>query len=112
MPNPVYILTINFLFNILIKGPSILYGNAHESKNPDGTWKFECQHGEPECVGNILEVCIMQQLNWAVNMYLPVISCMEGADGPGSSAEGCVSALSSVSYGAVKKFASVSTPVH
>ena len=63
-------------------------------------------------MGNILEVCIMQQLNWDVNMYLPVISCMEGADDPVSSAKGCLSALSSVSYNAVKKCASVSTSVN
>jgi len=81
------------------------YGNAHESKNPDGSWKFDCQHGEKECLGNILEVCIMQQLNWDSDLYLPVISCMEGADNPISSARGCVSALSSVNYEAVKKCA-------
>lgn len=82
------------------------YGNAHESKNPDGTWKFDCQHGEPECVGNMLEVCIMKHLNWDTDMYLPVISCMEGADDPVASAKGCISALSSISYDAVKKCAS------
>merc|ERR1711862_678776 len=81
------------------------YGNAHESKNPDGSWKFDCQHGEKECLGNILEVCIMQQLNWDSDLYLPVISCMEGADNPISSARGCISALSSVNYEAVKKCA-------
>ena len=32
------------------------YGNAKETQNPDGTWKFECQHGEKECTGNLLEV--------------------------------------------------------
>ena len=68
----------------------------------DGSWKFECQHGEKECLGNILEVCIMQQLNWDSDMYLPVISCMEGSDDPVSSAKGCVRDLSSLSYDAVK----------
>jgi len=82
------------------------YGNAHESKNPDGTWKFQCQHGGKECMGNILEVCTMQELNWDSDMYLPVISCMEGADDPISSAKGCISALSKISYEAVKKCAS------
>ncbi|XP_023342039.1 gamma-interferon-inducible-lysosomal thiol reductase [Eurytemora carolleeae] len=32
------------------------YGNAKESQNPDGTWKFECQHGDKECTGNLIEV--------------------------------------------------------
>jgi len=78
------------------------YGNAHQTKNADGSWTFDCQHGEKECLGNILEVCIMQQLNWDSDMYLPVISCMEGSDDPVSSAKGCVRDLSSVSYDAVK----------
>ena len=68
----------------------------------DGSWKFKCQHGDKDCLRNILEVCIMQQLNWDSDMYLPVISCMEGSDDPVSSAKGCVRDLSSLSYDAVK----------
>ena len=32
------------------------YGNAKETQNPDGSWSFECQHGDAECRGNLLEV--------------------------------------------------------
>jgi len=78
------------------------YGNAHESQNPDGSWKFECQHGTDECLGNLLEVCVMAHLDWDFNSYLPVISCMEGADNPVEAARGCVKYLSNLPFKAVK----------
>jgi len=78
------------------------YGNAHQTQNKNGTWEFDCQHGDKECLGNILEVCVMKNLAWDSSLYLPVISCMEGADDPIESARGCVSALSKISYSAVK----------
>jgi len=78
------------------------YGNAHEKQKPDGSWDFECQHGSKECVGNLLEVCVMAHMDWDFQAYLPVISCMEGADNPVTATKGCLSALSTVSYSAVK----------
>merc|ERR1712012_1523397 len=78
------------------------YGNAHEKQKPDGSWDFECQHGSKECVGNLLEVCVMAHMDWDFQGYLPVISCMEGADNPVTATKGCLSALSTVSYSAVK----------
>ena len=78
------------------------YGNAHESQKPDGSWEFKCQHGKDECLGNLLEVCAMAHMNWDSNLYLPVISCMEGADSPVAAAKGCLSALSDIPYKAVK----------
>ena len=47
------------------------YGNAHESQLPDGSWKFECQHGQPECTGNIIEVCI------EVTFHISITSVIE-----------------------------------
>ncbi len=33
------------------------FGNAEESEGKEeGRWKFQCQHGPKECVGNLLEV--------------------------------------------------------
>ncbi len=32
------------------------YGNARQSRAKDGSWKFTCQHGPKECLGNVLEV--------------------------------------------------------
>jgi len=78
------------------------YGNAHETQNPDGSWKFECQHGDNECKGNLLEVCLLKHLNWDFHLYLPVINCIEGAEDPISAAEHCITKLSKVSYKEVK----------
>jgi len=66
------------------------YGNAHQSQKPDGRWEFTCQHGAPECLGNLLEVCVMKHLDMDSALFLPVISCMEGSDDPVSSVRGCV----------------------
>jgi len=82
------------------------YGNAHQSQNPDGSWSFECQHGENECLGNLLEVCVMAHTDWDFNHYLPIISCMEGADNPVEAAKGCITDLSSLPYQVVKTCAS------
>ena len=35
------------------------YGNAHEVAGPEDTWKYTCQHGPNECVGNMLEACAL-----------------------------------------------------
>jgi len=58
------------------------YGNAHQQ--PDGdSWKFECQHGPSECVGNIQQSCIVAHPNGPMNEPLDtdtqirVISCIE-----------------------------------
>jgi interferon gamma-inducible protein 30 len=34
----------------------IPYGNAQETQLASGLWQFTCQHGDNECVGNLLEV--------------------------------------------------------
>jgi len=55
------------------------YGNAHETH--DGTkWVFQCQHGEQECVGNVITTCSMDILK-NFTTYFPFILCMETAPG-------------------------------
>jgi interferon gamma-inducible protein 30 len=34
------------------------YGNAHETQS-GSKWAFTCQHGAPECQGNLIETCAM-----------------------------------------------------
>lgn len=40
------------------------FGNAMERKDPvkKDYYKFECQHGEQECIGNIIDSCVIYQL--------------------------------------------------
>ena len=87
------------------------YGNAQQSQNKDGSWNITCQHGPEECLGNLLEVCLMHYLSWDPDLYVPVISCMESADDPVMSAEGCINQLSTASYEAVKGCAKVTESV-
>ena len=49
----------------------------------------------------------MKYLDWNPDLYLPVISCMEAADDPIMSAQGCISQLSTASYDDVNKCAQV-----
>ena len=36
------------------------YGNAYQTEAGDGSWIYECQHGEPECYLNLVHVCVMK----------------------------------------------------
>ncbi|NXI42225.1 GILT reductase, partial [Galbula dea] len=51
------------------------YGNAQE-RNVSGKWQFQCQHGEEECLGNMIEACLMNEAK-DFNTYFPVIFCLE-----------------------------------
>ncbi|XP_048353676.1 gamma-interferon-inducible lysosomal thiol reductase isoform X1 [Sphaerodactylus townsendi] len=55
------------------------FGNAKETKTA-GKWKFDCQHGQEECLGNTMEACLIHLLQDVI-LYFPVIFCMEsGSD--------------------------------
>nr|XP_008169805.1 gamma-interferon-inducible lysosomal thiol reductase isoform X2 [Chrysemys picta bellii] len=64
------------------------YGNAQE-KNVSGKWQFECQHGELECKGNMIETCLMYQLK-DLDHSFPVIFCMESAGSVVENLEACL----------------------
>jgi len=73
------------------------YGNAQESKNADGSWKYTCQHGTPECIGNMWEVCAINHYNTStsanVPTWWPFFYCMEKDNKAGveSVAQSCAS---------------------
>lgn len=65
------------------------YGNAKESKSPFGKWKFVCQHGKEECVGNLIETCAFV-LEKTKTISVGFIHCMENSEKtPEKAAEAC-----------------------
>nr|AEB65934.1 interferon-gamma-inducible-lysosomal thiol reductase [Takifugu obscurus] len=61
------------------------YGNAEETY--DGhKYIFECQHGEEECLGNMIQTCLLNLTKSA----FPVIFCMESSTDAIKSAKACV----------------------
>ncbi|XP_028672010.2 gamma-interferon-inducible lysosomal thiol reductase [Erpetoichthys calabaricus] len=64
------------------------YGNAKEQF--DGKqWQFTCQHGEQECLGNLIETCLMNVLH-KPSVYIPIIFCMESSEDVVNNAEACL----------------------
>ncbi|KAK2179842.1 hypothetical protein NP493_469g00002 [Ridgeia piscesae] len=61
------------------------YGNAWE-KQSGSRWEFHCQHGAPECQGNVIQTCAIEILQ-NFKVYFPFIHCMESSeDAPSKSA--------------------------
>ncbi|XP_040910331.1 gamma-interferon-inducible lysosomal thiol reductase [Toxotes jaculatrix] len=73
------------LLNEIMTVTLVPYGNAVEK--PDGQkYTFECQHGEQECLGNMIETCLLNMTDYA----FPVIFCMESSADVIKSAKSCV----------------------
>jgi len=51
------------------------YGKASSSVVGSGGYKFECQHGEDECIGNIYHNCVVEKVK-DVSKRLDIIKCM------------------------------------
>ncbi|XP_077187623.1 gamma-interferon-inducible lysosomal thiol reductase isoform X2 [Paroedura picta] len=62
---------LNEIMNVTL----VPFGNAKETK-AEGKWHFECQHGQEECQGNMMEACLIHLLK-DFDLYFPVIFCME-----------------------------------
>ncbi|XP_031137102.1 gamma-interferon-inducible lysosomal thiol reductase [Sander lucioperca] len=77
------------LLNDIMSVTLVPYGNAQEK--PDGEkYIYECQHGELECLGNMIETCIM---NMTDDAYL-IIYCMESSADVIKAGESCVNLYS------------------
>ncbi|XP_019960891.2 gamma-interferon-inducible lysosomal thiol reductase [Paralichthys olivaceus] len=71
------------LLQEIMKVTLVPYGNAVEK--PDGKkYIFECQHGEQECLGNMIETCLMNKTD-----AFPIIFCMESSADVIKSAKSC-----------------------
>ncbi|XP_067168814.1 gamma-interferon-inducible lysosomal thiol reductase [Apteryx mantelli] len=64
------------------------YGNAQET-NVNGTWHFQCQHGPEECLGNMVEACLMHEAK-DFGTYFPVIFCLESGVSVTKDLEACL----------------------
>lgn len=47
-----------------------------QSKMPNGTWVFECQHGENECQGNKEQACALSLYQNNTSVQVRFISCV------------------------------------
>ncbi|NWT01468.1 GILT reductase, partial [Mionectes macconnelli] len=68
---PTWLLLPSEMLNITL----VPYGNAQE-RNVSGKWDFQCQHGPEECLGNMIEACLMHEAK-NFSTYFPVIFCLE-----------------------------------
>nr|AUF83055.1 interferon-gamma-inducible-lysosomal thiol reductase [Trachinotus ovatus]AWJ95314.1 GILT protein [Trachinotus ovatus] len=72
------------LLNDIMTVTLVPYGNAMEK--PEGQkFIFQCQHGEQECLGNMIETCL---INMTSNAF-PIIFCMESSSDVINSAKSC-----------------------
>ena len=51
------------------------YGNAMEIQHGN-EWDYTCQHGEEECIGNLIETCAIH-LHPNASVFFPFIHCIE-----------------------------------
>lgn len=51
------------------------YGKASTTTNPDGTYSFQCQHGQRECEANMYHACTIDLVKDNETM-LAIIDCM------------------------------------
>ncbi|KAM6041589.1 gamma-interferon-inducible lysosomal thiol reductase [Chlamydotis macqueenii] len=64
------------------------YGNAQE-RNVSGKWQFQCQHGSEECLGNMIETCLMYEAK-NFSTYFPLIFCLESGSSVTKNLEACL----------------------
>ncbi|XP_062365850.1 gamma-interferon-inducible lysosomal thiol reductase isoform X1 [Cinclus cinclus] len=64
------------------------YGNAQE-RNVSGKLDFKCQHGPEECLGNMMEACLMHEAK-NFSTYFPVIFCLESGSSVTKNLEACL----------------------
>ena len=63
------------LIGSIMNAHLVPYGNAVETQE-SGKWVYNCQHGEEECIGNLIETCAMYFYPNA-SVYFPFIHCIE-----------------------------------
>nr|XP_046263852.1 gamma-interferon-inducible lysosomal thiol reductase-like [Scatophagus argus] len=73
------------LLNDIMSVTLVPYGNAQE-KHDGQKYVYDCQHGEQECLGNMIETCLLNM----TDMAFPIIFCMESSTDVIKSAKSCL----------------------
>ncbi|XP_010560469.1 PREDICTED: gamma-interferon-inducible lysosomal thiol reductase isoform X1 [Haliaeetus leucocephalus] len=60
-----------------------------QERNVSGKWHFQCQHGPEECLGNMIETCLMHEAK-NFSTYFPVIFCLESGSSVTKNLEACL----------------------
>ncbi|XP_005185036.1 GILT-like protein 1 isoform X2 [Musca domestica] len=61
--------------SILMDTRLVPYGKASTMTNPDGTFRFDCQHGQVECEANTYHACTIEAVQ-EPQARLDMIACM------------------------------------
>ncbi|OXA63626.1 gamma-interferon-inducible lysosomal thiol reductase [Folsomia candida] len=79
------------------------YGKASSHKmDITPFFSFECQHGEPECQGNMLHGCAIHDTNIKPHTLVPYIACMMNSrERQDVGARKCASSYKTVNFGAI-----------
>ncbi|KAK2946645.1 putative Gamma-interferon-inducible lysosomal thiol reductase [Blattamonas nauphoetae] len=64
------------------------YGNAKETQN-GSRYIFTCQHGEPECYLNHIDLCAMHLANNRQYIYFPFVHCLYTTENPLQNVDTC-----------------------
>lgn len=78
------------MLNDIMNLELVPYGNAQEKQVGD-KFEFTCQHGPDECLGNMIETCVMDKVPDAA---VAVIYCMEAAVNVVKAVESCLALFS------------------
>ncbi|XP_053503443.1 gamma-interferon-inducible lysosomal thiol reductase [Ictalurus furcatus] len=79
------------MLNEIMNVELVPYGNAQEQQVGD-KYQFTCQHGPDECLGNMIETCVLNKLKGGAQYA--VIYCMEAAADVVKAAESCLALFS------------------
>jgi len=69
------------------------YGFASTTEDENGELHFECQHGERECAGNIVQACSLYLTKDRPDDQVALITCMMSAEAPDTAGPDCWSKL-------------------
>lgn len=72
----------------IIKLELVPYGKASRRELPSGWYSFDCQHGDKECYGNLLQSCVIKYYP-DPKEHLPLVACMFASNNPNRAYESC-----------------------